>query len=146
MILKQTTIRKLSSRNRKNCIFRNIFFFLKIRNYVRIPIIIASTQYCAGGLNQWNRYSNEINGKALDRNKENKLLMRKYPPEKTKEYLSSVAQSCPTLCSPMDCSTPDFPVHHQLPEFAQTHVHWVGDAIQPSHLLSSPSPPAFNLS
>ena len=46
----------------------------------------------------------------------------------------------------MDCSTPGFPVHHQLPEFTQTHVHWVGDAIQPSHPLSSPSPPAFNLS
>ena len=59
---------------------------------------------------------------------------------------SSVAQSCPTLCDAMDCSTPDFPVHHQLPEHAQTHVHWVGDAIQPSHPLSSPSPPAFNLS
>ena len=58
---------------------------------------------------------------------------------------SSVAQSCPTLCNPMDCSTPGLPVHHQLPEFTQTHVHWVGDAIQPSHPLSSPSPPAFNL-
>ena len=46
----------------------------------------------------------------------------------------------------MDCSTPGFPVHHQLPEFTQTHVHWVGDATQPSHPLSSPSPPAFNLS
>ena len=59
---------------------------------------------------------------------------------------SSVAQSCPTLCSPMDCSTPGLPVHHQLPEFAQTHVHWVGDAIQPSYPLSSPFPPTFNLS
>ena len=59
---------------------------------------------------------------------------------------SSVAQSCLTLCDPMDCSTPGLPVHHQLPEFAQTHVHWVGEAIQPSHPLSSPSPPAFNLS
>ena len=59
---------------------------------------------------------------------------------------SSVAQSCLTLCDPMDCSTPGFPVHQQLPEFAQTHVHWVNDAIQPSHPLSSPSPPAFNLS
>ena len=58
----------------------------------------------------------------------------------------SVAQSCPTLCDPMTCSTPGLPVHHQLPEFTQTHVHWVGDAIQPSHPLSSPSPPAFNLS
>ena len=59
---------------------------------------------------------------------------------------SSVAQSCLTLCEPMDCSTPSFPVHHGLPEFTQTHVHWVGDAIQPSHPLSSPFPPAFNLS
>ena len=58
----------------------------------------------------------------------------------------SVAQSCPTLCDPIDCSRPGLPVHHQLPEFTQTHVHWVGDAIQPSHPLSSPSPPAFNLS
>ena len=54
---------------------------------------------------------------------------------------SSVAQSCPTLCDPMDYSTPGFPVHHQLPELAQTHVHRVGDAIQPSHPLSSPSSP-----
>ena len=59
---------------------------------------------------------------------------------------SSVTQSCPTLCNPMDCSTPGFPVHHQLPDLAQTHVHWVGDAIQLSHPLSSPPPPAFNLS
>ena len=51
-----------------------------------------------------------------------------------------------THCDPMDCSMPGFPVHHQLPEPAQTQVHWVGDAIQPSHPLSSPSPPAFNLS
>ena len=56
---------------------------------------------------------------------------------------SSFAQSCPTLCNFMDCSMPAFPVHHQLPELTQTHVHWVGDAIQPSHSLSSPSP-AFN--
>ena len=59
---------------------------------------------------------------------------------------SSVAQSCLTLCDPMGCSTPDFPVHNQLPELAQTHVHWVSDAIQPSHPLSPPSPPNFNLS
>ena len=59
---------------------------------------------------------------------------------------SSVNQLCPTLCDPMDCSTADLPVHHQLPEFTQTHVHPVGDAIQPSHPLLSPSPPAFNLS
>ena len=59
---------------------------------------------------------------------------------------TSVVQLCLTLCDPVDCSTQGFPVHHQLPESTQTHVHWVGDAIQPSHLLSSPSPPAFNLS
>ena len=57
---------------------------------------------------------------------------------------TSVAQSCPTLCDPMNCSTPGLPVHHRLLEPTQTHVHWVGDAIQPSHPLSSPSPPAFN--
>ena len=59
---------------------------------------------------------------------------------------SSVTQSCPTLCDPMDCSTSGLLVHCQLPEFTQTHVQRVGDAIQPSHPLSSPSPPAFNLS
>ena len=58
---------------------------------------------------------------------------------------SSVAQSCPTV-QPMNRTTPGLPVHHQLPEFTQTHVHWVGDAIQPSHPLSSPSTPSLNLS
>ena len=59
---------------------------------------------------------------------------------------SSVAQSYSTLCDLIDSSTPALPVYHQLPEFTQTHVHWVRDAIQPSHPLSSPSPPSFNLS
>ena len=59
---------------------------------------------------------------------------------------SSFTQSCPNLCKPMGCSMPGFPVHHQLLELAQTHVHRVNDAIQPSHPLSSPLPPAFNLS
>ena len=59
---------------------------------------------------------------------------------------SSVVQSSPTPCDPMNCSTPGLPVHHQLLEFTQTHVHWVGDAIQPSHPLSSSFPPALNLS
>ena len=62
------------------------------------------------------------------------------------DMFSSVAQSCPTFYDPMNCSTPGFPVHHQLLELSQTHVHWVGDAIQPSHPLLSPSPPNFNLS
>ena len=59
---------------------------------------------------------------------------------------SSVAQSCPTLCDPMDCSMPGFPVHHQLLELTQIHVHQASDAIQPSYPLPSPSPPTFNLS
>ena len=63
----------------------------------------------------------------------------------TSVQLSSVAQWCTTLCDPMDCSTPGFPVHHQLLELAQTHVHWVGDTIQTSHPQLSLSPPAFNL-
>ena len=62
------------------------------------------------------------------------------------QSVSSVAELCPILCDTMDCSTPGFPVHHQLPELAQTHVYWVSDAIQLSYLLSSPSPPAFNCS
>ena len=66
-------------------------------------------------------------------------------PPTDSEQFSSVAQSCPMLCDPMDCSVPGFPFHHQLPELPQTHVHQVGDAIQPSHPLSSPSPPAFSL-
>ena len=63
-----------------------------------------------------------------------------------KFQFSSVTQSCSTLCNPMDCSTPGLPVHRHLLAFTQTHVHCVGDAIQPSHPLSSPSSPAFNLS
>ena len=62
----------------------------------------------------------------------------------TSDQIRSVAQSCPTLCDPMNRSTPGLPVHHQLPEFTQTHVHRVSDAIQPSYPLSSPSPPAPN--
>ena len=60
------------------------------------------------------------------------------------DQFSSVTQSCPTLCDPMNRSTPGLPVHHQMPEFTKTHVHRFSDAIQPSHPLSSPSPPAPN--
>ena len=66
------------------------------------------------------------------------------PAPNTSVQFSSVAQSCLTLCDPMNRSTPGLPVHHQLPEFTETHVHRVGDAIQPCHPLSSPSPPAPN--
>ena len=73
--------------------------------------------------------------------------LRDYPVLKLTEWFSLVvAQSHLTLSDPMDCSKPGFPVHHQLSELTQTHVHRVGDAIQPSHHLSSPSPPSFNLS
>ena len=65
-------------------------------------------------------------------------------PQLSSVQFSSVTQSCPTLCDPMNCSTPGLPVHHHLPEFTQTHMHRVSDAIQPSHPLSSPSPPAPN--
>ena len=67
-------------------------------------------------------------------------------PSKITHQVSSVTQLCLTLCDPMDCSMPGLSVHHQCPELTQTHVHWVSDAFQPSHPLSSPSPPAFNLS
>ena len=71
-------------------------------------------------------------------------FLKKLKQELPSVQFSSVAQSCPTLCDPMNRSTPGLPVHHQLPEITQTHVHRVSDAIQPSHPLSSPSPPAPN--
>ena len=69
-----------------------------------------------------------------------------YPRNFSQNYFSSVSQLCLTLCDPMNRSMPGLPVHHQLPEFTQTHVHWIGDAIQPSHPLPFPSPPDLNLS
>ena len=74
------------------------------------------------------------------------LILLQFSSVQFSRSVMSVTQSYPTLCDPVDCSTPGFPVHHQLPELAQTHVHQVCDAIQPSHPLLSPSPPAFNLS
>ena len=73
-------------------------------------------------------------------------FLKKLEIELSSVQFSSVAQSCPTLCDPMNRSTTGLPVHHQLLQFTQTHVHRVSDAIQPSHPLSSPSPPALNLS
>ena len=74
------------------------------------------------------------------------LVKCKWTKSKWTNCCCSFAKSYPTLCDPMDCSTQGFPVHHQPPELAQTHVHQVGNAIQPSHPQLSPSPPAFNLS
>ena len=75
-----------------------------------------------------------------------KVKKQQLKPDMEQRSVSSVIQSCPTFYDPMNCSTPGLPVHHHLPEFTQTHVHWVGDAIQSSHPLSSPSLPALNLS
>ena len=80
-------------------------------------------------------YSHEIKGH---------LLLRRKVTTPSSVQFSSIAQSCPTLCDSMNHSMPGLPVHHQLPEFTQIHVHRVSDAIQPSHPLSSPSPPAPN--
>ena len=83
----------------------------------------------------------------LEKILESALYCKEIKPVNSKgNQFSSDAQSCPTLCNPTDCSMPGFPVHHQLLELAQTHVHRVGDAIQTSHPLLSPSPPALNLS
>ena len=87
---------------------------------------------------RWSQHESRINPKPIKwLNTSNALLWHSV-------QFSSVAKSCPTLCNPMNHSTPGLPVHHQLPEFTQTHVHRVSDAIQPSHPLSSPSPPAPN--
>ena len=75
-----------------------------------------------------------------------KIVNKNWGIQTNSVQFSSVTQLCPTRCDPMNRSKPSLPVHHQLPESTQTHVHWVGDAIQPSHPLSSPSPPALNLS
>ena len=75
-----------------------------------------------------------------------KKLTQTTGPTFSSVQFSSITQSRPALCDPMNRNTPGLPVHHHLPEFTQTHVHWVSDAIQPSHPLSSPSPPALNLS
>ena len=83
--------------------------------------------------------------KLLQVNKKEKAQYKKKWARNSVQF-SSVAQSCLTLCDPMSHSTPGLPVHHQLPESTQTAVHWVGDAIQPSHPLASPSPLALNLS
>ena len=98
----------------------------------------AICNYC---LTTWNYHLKSIHLKKIKENQFVDLYKKTLSVQ-----FSSVAQSCPTLCDPMDCSTPGLPVHHQLPESTQTHVYRVGDAIQPSHPLSSPSPPAFNLS
>ena len=101
----------------------------------------------ASGLLRWNGALENTTSLSTAWNFSPNVVIRKYyTPCLSETSVSSVTQSCLTLCDPMNCSTPGFLVYHQLLEFTQTHVHWVRDAIQPSHPLSSPSPPAFNLS
>ena len=90
---------------------------------------------------KWVRFGEKVVSGELQSQRTKVILIWQW-----KHQFSSVTQSCLTLCDPMDCSTPGLPVHHQLPELTQTHVHRVSDAIQPSHPLLSPSPPAFNIS
>ena len=108
-----------------------------------IYICIAESLYCIAEIKH-SMYINYItaDGDCSHEVKRCLLLGRKFMIKL--DQIRSVAQSCPTLCDPRNCSTPGLPVHHQLPEFTQTPVHRVSDAIQPSHPLSSPSPPAPN--
>ena len=96
--------------------------------------------------NSWRLNNTLLNNKEVTEEirKEIKRFQGTNDNENLSVQFSLVAQSCPTLCDPMNRSTPGLPVHHQLPEFTQTHVHRVSDAIQPSHPRSSPSPPALN--
>ena len=91
----------------------------------------------------------QINGNTFHLHEFQGFMLLKYPycPKlSTDSLFSSIAQSCLTFCDPLDCSMPGFPIHHQLPELTQTHVHWIRDAIRPSHPHSSPSLSTFNLS
>ena len=96
------------------------------------------SSYCTLGREEW-----ELKSVTFWRQKLRWRILR-YPGRSV--FISLVAQSCLTLCDPMNRSTPSLPVHHQLPESTQTHIHWVSDAIQPSHPLLSPSPPALKFS
>ena len=92
----------------------------------------------------WQEYTEELYKKDLHDPDNHDGVFTHLEPDILECEVSSVTQSCLTLCNPMNCSMPGFPVHHQLPEFTQTHIHRVTDAIQPSHPLSSLSPPAPN--
>ena len=100
-------------------------------------------------LKRWQEFTEELYKKALNDSDNYDDVVTHLEPhifecEISSVQFSSVAQSCPTLCDPMNRSTPGLPIHHHLPEFTQTHVHWVRDAIQTSHPLSSPFPPSLN--
>ena len=113
--------------NKGSRIYLNFYLFYVINMVLRLPLRKIKTKHLEYQMNS------SKNAEILER----WLIIIQF---------SSVAQSCPALCEPMNCSTPGLPVHYQFPEFTQIHVHWVGDAIQQSHPLSSCSPTAFNLS
>ena len=105
-------------------------------------IIDGNTKWCTCfGKDFWKGVPQKVNGCNPNAHQWMDKQNVVYPHSR---IFSSVAQSCPTLCDPMNHSMPGLPVYHQLPEFTQTHIHRVGDTIQPSHPLSSPSPPAPN--
>ena len=107
--------------------------------------VIIVTHFCIFNIRKKMKIS-QYSRKWKDRTQTGREYLQRMYLIKHSVQFSSIAQLCPTLCNPMDCSTPGFPVHYQLLELTQTHVHWVGDAIQPSHLLLSLSPHTFNLS
>ena len=117
-----------------------IYFSTYLPNFSAPGITKSGIVRITGENTKWPvKFKFAINNKGI-------LFQYKYISRSILYQLSSVAQSCPTLCDPMNRSTPGLPVHHQLQEFTQTHIHPVSDAVQPSHPLASPSPPAFNLS
>ena len=103
-------------------------------------VVVLAKESCTG---DESLEGEECSGRPLEDDNDQLRAIIKADPLTTTQF-SSVAQSCPTLCDPMNRSTPGLSVHHQLPEFTETHVHRVSDAIQPSHPLSSPSLPACN--
>ena len=107
--------------------------------HLLLPSIFPSIRVFSNERALWIRWPNYWSFSISSSNEYSELIAFQFS-------FSSVTQLCLTLCDPMDHSTPGLPVHHQLPESTQTHVHGVSDAIQPSYPLSSPSPPAFSLS
>ena len=114
------------------------------RELGNIPLFIGSFDFLAPPLGMWDLSSPTRNQTILPTSGAQSLNHWMAWEVPGSFQFSPVPQSCPTLCDPMNCSMPGFPVHHQLLELTQNHVHWVGNAIQPSHPLSSPSPTAFN--
>ena len=132
-IRKKDIYKKWYSYTPKKTTIRQHFIHISLKNALKRPQIEQELSYIDGS-----DVKRTITGQFdISSNFENELSFSQF---------NLVAQLCPTLCDPWDCSMPGFPVHHQLPKLAKTQAHWISDAIQPSHPLSSPSPPTFNLS